>query len=210
MSPLIVGAEEGRISERPPPVTRLMPHKWLRPASREGYDERRAQGYELYVSKVAEEKMRNHALGRISDRLEVMGLMLGSIHRHEGTTYALVRDVATTDLEASSVYVRFSRGGWEQLFSSLDDCGFNYVIVGWYHSHPGHGCFMSPTDVDTQRGIFNQPYHSAIVVDPINREIEAFGLREALPVPRPFAVYWDEFQDPYYGVSVRRRELAED
>ena len=40
-------------------------------------------------------------------------------------------------------------------------------IVGWYHSHPGYGCWLSGIDVSTQslnQG-FQDPY-LAIVVDP--------------------------------------------
>ena len=36
-----------------------------------------------------------------------MGLLLGGIYRHEGGEYALVRDVVTTDLDATEVSVRF-------------------------------------------------------------------------------------------------------
>ena len=40
-------------------------------------------------------------------------------------------------------------------------------IVGWYHSHPKMGCFMSSTDIDTQRryqALF--PTAVALVIDP--------------------------------------------
>jgi len=40
-------------------------------------------------------------------------------------------------------------------------------IVGWYHSHPNFGCFMSSTDIDTQRryqALF--PNAVALVIDP--------------------------------------------
>jgi len=40
-------------------------------------------------------------------------------------------------------------------------------IVGWYHSHPKMGCFMSSTDIDTQRryqALF--PNAVALVIDP--------------------------------------------
>lgn len=40
-------------------------------------------------------------------------------------------------------------------------------IVGWYHSHPNMGCFMSSTDIDTQRryqALF--PNAVALVIDP--------------------------------------------
>ncbi|MGD0818961.1 MAG: hypothetical protein ABR986_11305, partial [Methanomassiliicoccales archaeon] len=111
--------------------------------------------------------------------------------------------------DASLVSVRFDRQGFEKLFESLDDCGFDYVIVGWYHSHPGHGCFLSQTDIDTQVSMFNRPFHSALVIDPVNMEIEAFKVENGRSIHRPFAIYWDEFQNPYFGESVRKRRLKE-
>lgn len=193
----------------PPPRERRTAHKWLNEKAREEYRQQEGMGFGLYLSKLAEEKIRNHALSKSAERLEIMGLLLGSVCRDDGHEYALVRDVATTDLDASNVRVRFSRDGLEKLFLSLEESGFDYVIVGWYHSHPGHRCFMSPTDVDTQRAMFNHSYHTAIVIDPVNREIEAFYLDGDRIRSRPFAVYWDEYQNPYYGESVKRRRIAE-
>ena len=41
-------------------------------------------------------------------------------------------------------------------------------MIGWYHSHPGYGCWLSGIDVSTQ--MLNQNYQEpfvAIVIDPI-------------------------------------------
>jgi len=124
--------------------------------------------------------------------------------------YALVRDVVTTDLEASAVRVRFKRGGFEYLFESLDSCGFEYLIVGWYHSHPGHGCFLSTTDIDTQRTMFAGRYHTALVIDPIAQDVRAFYLEGDEVKERPFVIYWDEYQNPYYTRAVRVRKKESD
>eukprot|EP01006_Ploeotia_vitrea_P009695 TRINITY_DN23854_c0_g1_i2.p1 TRINITY_DN23854_c0_g1~~TRINITY_DN23854_c0_g1_i2.p1 ORF type:complete len:257 (+),score=127.24 TRINITY_DN23854_c0_g1_i2:294-1064(+) len=42
------------------------------------------------------------------------------------------------------------------------------MVVGWYHSHPGFGCWLSSVDVNTQKS-FEQlnPRQVAVVVDPI-------------------------------------------
>jgi COP9 signalosome complex subunit 5 len=40
--------------------------------------------------------------------------------------------------------------------------------VGWYHSHPGYGCWMSGIDCSTQ--MLNQQYQEpwlAVIIDPI-------------------------------------------
>lgn len=46
-------------------------------------------------------------------------------------------------------------------------------IVGWYHSHPGYGCWLSGIDVDTQMNQqkFTDPF-LAVVIDP-DRTISA-------------------------------------
>lgn len=42
------------------------------------------------------------------------------------------------------------------------------MVVGWYHSHPGFGCWLSSVDINTQQS-FEQlnPRAVAVVVDPI-------------------------------------------
>jgi len=115
---------------------------------------------------------------------------------HDGTKYAIARDIATTDLESSEVSVRFDHERFGKLFEQLDTAGG--VIVGWYHSHPGLGCFMSEKDVDTQRRMFAEDYHAALVVDPKRREICAYRLgRENKYTATAFMVCWDELQEPY-------------
>ena len=205
-TPTIIGGKDLEVEEMPPPSEeRAIPHKWLPKDAMSLYADE--QGAEMYLFKTAEEKVRNHALSKVEEGLEVMGFLLGEVFTHQGTEYTVVRDVATTDLEATSVSVRFDPDGFESLFASLECARFRYVLVGWYHSHPGHGCFLSSTDLATQRGIFDRSYHTALVVDPVRMEMDAFYLSGAEVRRRKFMVYWDEFQNPYYGESVRTRKI---
>lgn len=53
-------------------------------------------------------------------------------------------------------------------YSSWVDTIGNHNIVGWYHSHPSYGCWLSGIDVNTQeRYQKNTDPFLAIVVDPI-------------------------------------------
>lgn len=50
---------------------------------------------------------------------------------------------------------------------SMEKVARPHNIIGWYHSHPGYGCWLSGIDVSTQK-LFqtgNEPFLS-IVVDP--------------------------------------------
>ncbi|MTB52925.1 Mov34/MPN/PAD-1 family protein [Lewinella sp. W8] len=41
------------------------------------------------------------------------------------------------------------------------------LIVGWFHTHPGHGPYLSTTDVNrTHLPFFRHPYQIALVLDP--------------------------------------------
>ena len=50
----------------------------------------------------------------------------------------------------------------------LKQTGRKEIVVGWYHSHPGFGCWLSSTDINTQKTFEQQvPRTVAVVVDPI-------------------------------------------
>jgi len=44
------------------------------------------------------------------------------------------------------------------------------VAVGWYHSHPGHGIFLSSQDMTIVRSIYNASWHVALVIDPLRQK----------------------------------------
>ena len=196
-------SETRREAKNVPPPENSVPHLWTKPERKVVLSLDVAGGKTLagYVNKHAEAKMRNHALSMRGKNIEVMGLMLGEVRTWKGKTYVLVRDVITSDLDATSVSVKFNSSGLEKLFGKLDDAGFDYVIVGWYHSHPGYGCFMSDTDLKTHTGSFVSPYQLAMVIDPKAFDMAAFRVKDGEAVSEDFAVYWDEYDDPYGGVK---------
>jgi 26S proteasome regulatory subunit N11 len=175
--PKVVAEVRREVPNRPPPPNPT-PHEWLSKESLDLFEgmSRSEKAFDIYLSTHAERRMRFQAVKAAPNRLEVMGLLLGEVNRWEGRDYVMVRGVGTTDLENTPAKVRFDPDALPGLFRDLDGAGFDYVIVGWYHSHPGHTCFLSRTDMHTQRTLFDQPYHCALVVDPVIEEIKAFKL----------------------------------
>jgi proteasome lid subunit RPN8/RPN11 len=190
--PRILGETRHEPVERPPPrEASLGPHPWLAEDSTVLYERAMSQGRPLraYLSDTAERKIREHAADHAVERLEVMGFLLGEVRTWNGAKYVLVRDTVTTGLRSSSSKVRFDPSAFPKLFAELDSQGFDYILVGWYHSHPGHTCFLSRTDIETQRKFFSEPYHVALVVDPVNEEARTFRLDGDGYSEVPFAVY---------------------
>ncbi|MEM4294018.1 MAG: hypothetical protein QXJ27_07640 [Thermoplasmata archaeon] len=198
--PKILGETKREIQNKEPPQYEyLAPHEW---STKEGFELFKetiesSKIFDVYISKNAEEKILLHAMKYKSQNLEVMGFLLGDVYKHEGKIYTVVRDIVTSDLDASAVHVKFDKEGYEKLFEQLDEIPFDYILVGWYHSHPGHTCFLSSTDISTQTKMFPQEYHSAIVVDPVNEEFAVFGVKNMDYYLRPYAVFWEELQKPY-------------
>jgi len=211
--PKILSSEMRPAIDRDAPAPeRIKPHDWLSSELKERYFKRlEKKGYfELYVSKQAAEKMVNHAkrYGRIKQ--EALGFMLGDVCTSGRKRFEMVRDIVTGPLLTSADRVRFDKESYAELFAELDASGFDYVIVGWYHSHPGYGCFMSKTDLSTQISAFRESFHSAIVVDPINKEIDAFKLKGKKCVSVDFSVYWHDLETPYSSESIRKYRIVKD
>lgn len=117
------------------------------------------------ISAIALLKMVMHA--RSGGQIEVMGLMMGKI---EGDTM-IVMDSFALPVEGTETRVNAQNEGYEYMVEYLNlirQVGRLENAMGWYHSHPGYGCWLSGIDVSTQ--MLNQQYFEpwlAIVVDPV-------------------------------------------
>lgn len=116
------------------------------------------------ISAVALLKMVMHA--RSGGHLEVMGLMLGKI---EARTF-VVTDAFRLPVEGTETRVNAQDEANEYMVEFLTrarESGQMENAVGWYHSHPGYGCWLSGIDVNTQQTQqqFQDPF-VAVVIDP--------------------------------------------
>ena len=134
--------------------------------------ERSVRDIRLFISENAMNDMIYHCESGGDN--EVMGLMVGRAYVDGGGTYVTVERVITSDLISSGVSVRFDTENMTSLFDAIDGLGDDETVTGWYHSHPGMGCFMSETDVRTHLGAFGDD-RFAVVIDPVSKEISAFG-----------------------------------
>eukprot|EP00916_Digyalum_oweni_P018215 GHVL01030586.1.p1 GENE.GHVL01030586.1~~GHVL01030586.1.p1 ORF type:complete len:308 (+),score=34.59 GHVL01030586.1:31-954(+) len=119
---------------------------------------------QVYISSMALLKMLKH--GRAGIPMEVMGLMLGEFV--DDYTIKVV-DVFSMPQSGNSVSVEAIDPVFQHLMlDMLKQTGRPETVVGWYHSHPGFGCWFSGTDINTQQS-FEKLNSRAIgvVVDPI-------------------------------------------
>lgn len=116
------------------------------------------------MSALALLKMVMHA--RSGGTIEVMGLMQGKI---EGDTM-VVMDAFALPVEGTETRVSAMDQGYLYMFAYQElirKVGRLENVIGWYHSHPGYGCWLSGIDVSTQKlNQTGQDPFLAVVVDP--------------------------------------------
>jgi len=119
----------------------------------------------VHISAVALIKMVMHA--RSGGNIEVMGSMQGKVDHNE----FVVTDAFPLPVEGTETRVSAHAEGNEFLVAYHErsqEVGRKENIIGWYHSHPSYGCWLSGIDVQTQQS--NQQYQDpflAVVIDPI-------------------------------------------
>ncbi|CDK28825.1 unnamed protein product [Kuraishia capsulata CBS 1993] len=119
----------------------------------------------VHISAIALLKMVMHA--RSGGSIEIMGMLTGKVVR----PYEMViMDTYPLPVEGTETRVNAQNEGYEfmvQHLERLKAMGKEENLIGWYHSHPGYGCWLSGIDVATQalnQG-FQDPY-VALVIDP--------------------------------------------
>ncbi|KAJ3333406.1 26S proteasome non-ATPase regulatory subunit 14 [Blyttiomyces sp. JEL0837] len=118
----------------------------------------------VHISSLALLKMLKH--GRAGVPMEVMGLMLGEFV--DDYTVRVV-DVFAMPQSGTGVSVEAVDPVFQtKMLDMLKQTGRPEMVVGWYHSHPGFGCWLSSVDVNTQNSFEALNARSvAVVVDPI-------------------------------------------
>jgi len=118
----------------------------------------------IYISSLSLLKMLKH--GRAGVPMEVMGLMLGEF---VDDYMVQVVDVFAMPQSGTGVSVEAVDPVFQtQMLDMLGQTGRYQMVVGWYHSHPGFGCWLSGVDINTQQSFEQLNQRAvAVVVDPI-------------------------------------------
>jgi proteasome lid subunit RPN8/RPN11 len=115
-------------------------------------------------------KIRQHA--RTSMKTEVCGVLLGRAEPDRTTIEACIAGINAAQ---GGAHVTFTQDTWEHIYKIKDQQFPDSKIVGWYHSHPGFGVFLSEHDLFIQENFFSSPQQVAWVYDPHTDEEGCFG-----------------------------------
>jgi proteasome lid subunit RPN8/RPN11 len=136
-------------------------------------------GHEFRVFVLEEAFDRATTRGNAEQDREVGGVLVGEVCRDDGGPYVRVdTTIDALHAEEKGTELTFTHETWDHIHKEMDSKYQGKRIVGWYHTHPGFGIFLSDRDLFIQRSFFNLPYQIALVYDPKSREHGIFCWRE--------------------------------
>ena len=138
--------------------------------------------FRVYFAPEAHAAIWKHASEKRS--VEVCGVLVGRCERDEDGPFVAVTHTIRCD-EATSKFaeVTFTHESWAKINAEMDSQHADRRIVGWYHTHPDFGIFLSDRDTFIHQNFFSNPGQVAHVVDPVRRVEGVFTWQGGRPVP---------------------------
>lgn len=99
--------------------------------------------------------------------VEVGGILAGHIEEDGGEFVRVTAALEAKHTVQTLGSLTFTHDTWADFADTMVSRHPSEKIVGWYHSHPGHGVFMSKFDLFLHRSFFPNLWQVAWVIDPV-------------------------------------------
>ncbi|MCC6240784.1 MAG: Mov34/MPN/PAD-1 family protein [Phycisphaerales bacterium] len=182
--------EEGDIRD----ISAIQAHAWplrqLRPLPRQRHD-----GFQVVLQKQALDAI--HAHGKSITDIEIGGFLIGNVfHDQHGPFLHITACIEARHATHHAAQVTFTSATWDWAHEVLQNNYPDQRIVGWYHTHPGFGVFLSGMDLFIQDNFFNLPWQVAMVYDPLGHDEGIFVWHNGVSERAEHLVHTGEFTDP--------------
>jgi proteasome lid subunit RPN8/RPN11 len=133
----------------------------------------------VYVELDAWRAMHEHAAE--NSKTELGGVLLGQQYVDTvGRPFVVVhRTLRAKHYRTTAASFTFTHDTWAEIMREKEQLDPALKIVGWYHTHPGWGIFLSSADLFICENYFTNPLDVAIVIDPCRRNMGIFYWQKA-------------------------------
>ncbi|MEO7734100.1 MAG: Mov34/MPN/PAD-1 family protein [Kofleriaceae bacterium] len=127
------------------------------------------QAFRVFLSEQAFD--RAVARGDSDTTREIGGVLVGEVLKDDAGPYLWIDGtVDALHAEEKGAELTFTHATWDHIHKEMDSKHQNKRVVGWYHTHPGFGVFLSDRDQFIHKSFFNLPFQVALVYDPKTHE----------------------------------------
>ena len=147
----------------------------------------RRETYQILIRRSVLNDVRAHALSQPDT--EVCGVLVGTLYRDAIGPWAFVAaNIRGNYAAGRNAQVTFTSETWTDIHRQMEERFPRQRILGWYHSHPGFGIFLSDMDVFIHEHFFSGPEQVAFVDDPKGGDRGVFVWRRGRPVREEFLI----------------------
>lgn len=127
----------------------------------------------VVVTQAAVRQIQAHCQSNLG--AEVGGVLLGEAYQYNNQIYVeIAAAIPAINADHGPVHFTFTADVWRQIHRDREQYP-DLDVVGWFHTHPDLGVFFSADDEVVHAAAFTQPWHVALVVDPVRHEASFFG-----------------------------------
>lgn len=134
--------------------------------------------FRIYIEEDAFDRICNNA----ETTREVGGILVGDVMRDKNGPYIKVDHVIDAlHAEEKNTELTITHETWNHIHEQMDKTHAGKRILGWYHTHPNFGIFLSDQDQFIQQSFFNLAFQVALVYDPVRKVHGVFSWRDSKP-----------------------------
>lgn len=147
----------------------------------------RQPAYRIYFAPDLHARLWQHGSENLA--VEICGVLVGTWGKDESGPFVTITESIRGEAATSKfAEVTFTHETWAKINHEMDTRFTNQSIVGWYHTHPDFGIFLSDRDVFIQQHFFSNPGNVAYVIDPVRKTEGTFTWQGGKPALAPH--YW--------------------
>jgi proteasome lid subunit RPN8/RPN11 len=138
--------------------------------------------------------------------VEVGGVLVGRwcMDEDTGEQFIVVKyALPARHTKQGSVYLTFTQDTLVDLHDQIDQRFQGDRIVGWFHTHPRMGIFLSHYDTFLHGNFFPEPWQVALVVEPFS-SVAGFFIRQSDGILDPSRYFGFYEMDGAFGQSIVR------
>ncbi len=132
----------------------------------------------LTVGKIAPDDPEVYIRQNVYDSLEDLSsrdkkheqgsILVGEYKEEQGKIRIIISDfIEAKYADATSSSLTFTHETWDYVNEEMASKYPDKRIIGWQHTHPGYGVFLSEYDLFIQDNFFDLPFQVAYVIDPV-------------------------------------------
>lgn len=120
----------------------------------------------VYIHQSVYEELERYSASELHK--EQGSILIGDAYEEQGKHHVVISGwIEAKYTDASAATLTFTHETWDYVHKERSKTAPDKKIVGWQHTHPNYGIFLSNYDLFIQENFFDLPAQIAYVVDPV-------------------------------------------